>query len=197
MRFHQESDLQGQHSSSQKLEASTPIHLTLDNFESVDLALDRSVVPGRFAGHPHRTQIAAQGSGELRQKRQPRARHRRNPLRQPARASPAQQRTKLQGKFAHSIGAGTEAQKAVKVSLLYRRHAAGWFQQESGDPAGGEMTSSQGRMQTPLLVLEKARSISLRSLRIRRSGNSGARNQRATASAPMPNSSAIASWVCP
>ena len=36
MRFHQESDRQGQHSSSQKLEASTPIHLTLDNFESVD-----------------------------------------------------------------------------------------------------------------------------------------------------------------
>jgi hypothetical protein len=29
------------------------------------------------------------------------------------------------------------------------------FQQESGDPAGGEMSSSQGRMQTPLLVLRK------------------------------------------
>jgi hypothetical protein len=70
-------------------------------------------------------------------------------------------RTKLQGKFAHSIGAGTEAQKAVTVSLLHRRHAAGWFQQQSGDPAGGEMSSAQGRMQTPLLVLEKARSISL------------------------------------
>src|ERR1035437_2759736 len=59
----QESDRQGQHSSFQKLEASTPVHLTLDNFESVDLALDRSVVPGRFDRQLHRTQIAAQGSG--------------------------------------------------------------------------------------------------------------------------------------
>jgi hypothetical protein len=114
----QESDRQGQHPSFQNLEASTPVHLTLDNFESIDLALDRSVVPGRFDRQLHRTKIAAQGSGELRQKIKPRARHRRNPLRQPASAPPAQHRTKLQGKFAHSIGAGTEAQKAVTVSLL-------------------------------------------------------------------------------
>src|ERR1700683_2762223 len=69
--FQQESDRQGQHSSFQKLEASTSVHLALDNFESVDLALDRSVVPGRFDRQPHCTQIAAQGSGELRQKRKP------------------------------------------------------------------------------------------------------------------------------
>src|ERR1700685_1103995 len=59
------------------------------------------------------------------------------------------------------MSARTEAQKAVAVSLLCRRHAAGWLQQQRGDPAGGEMSSGQGRMQTPLLVLEKARSISL------------------------------------
>jgi hypothetical protein len=101
----------GQHPSFQKLEASTPVHLTLDNFESVDLALDRSVVPGRFDRQLHRTKIAAQGSGELRQKRKPRAGHRRNRLRRPARAPPAQHRTKLQGKFSHSIGAGQKRRK--------------------------------------------------------------------------------------
>jgi hypothetical protein len=52
-----DSDRQGQHSSFQKLEASTPVHLTLDNFESVDLALDRSVVPERFDRQVHRAQL--------------------------------------------------------------------------------------------------------------------------------------------